>query len=174
MTNYAESRADLDSYVAARVPLIAIRTMEQVRAIQLIREVAANPRRANLPFWIYTRVTGMRDLRTNSPVLEDRSLTGATDFAAQQFANRAQATVIFVDPEDVSEDNSVSRHFAELARLADDNSGSVILVTDTLLWSGLQRLGMSIALDLPDAAEMYDIIVQFLGDHQGVVPIEWT
>jgi len=33
---------------------------------------------------------------------------------------------------------------------------------------------MSIALDLPNSAEMYDIIVTFLGDHQGVVPIEWT
>ena len=174
MSNFTEARRDLDSYVAARVPLISIRAIEQVRALRLVREVATDTRRANLPFWIYTRATGLRDLRTNNPVLEDRSLTGAMDFAATQFTGRAQATVVFVDPEDLSEDNPASRHVAELARLADANSGSVILVTDTPLWTGLQRLGMSLVLDLPDATEMYEVIVSFLGDHHGVVPIAWT
>jgi len=174
VSNFVESRRDLDSYVAARVPLIGIRTIEQVRAIRLVKEVAANPRRAALPFWIYTRATGLRDLRTNSPVSEDRSLTGAMEFAATQFASRAQATVVFVDPDDLSDDNSASRHVAEIARLADANSGSIILITDTPLWSGLQRLGMSVHLDLPDADEMYEVIVAFLSDHHGVVPIEWT
>jgi hypothetical protein len=174
VSNFVESRCDLDSYVAARVPLIGIRTIEQVRAIRLVKEVAANPRRAALPFWIYTRATGLRDLRTNSPVSEDRSLTGAMEFAATQFASRAQATVVFVDPDDLSDDNSASRHVAEIARLADANSGSIILITDTPLWSGLQRLGMSVHLDLPDADEMYEVIVAFLADHHGVVPIEWT
>jgi hypothetical protein len=174
VSNFAESRRDLDSYIAARVPLIGIRTIEQVRAIRLVKEVASSPRRAGLPFWIYTRATGMRDLRTNSPVSEDRSLTGAMEFAATQFSSRAQATVIFVDPDDLSDDNSASRHVAEIARLADANSGSIVLITDTPLWSGLQRLGMSVHLDIPDADEMYDVIVSFLSDHNGVVPIEWS
>jgi hypothetical protein len=42
------------------------------------------------------------------------------------------------------------------------------------LWSGLQRLGMSLHLDLPDAQEMYHVIVTFLSDHRGVVPIAWS
>ncbi len=174
MSNFAESRRDIDSYITARVPLIGVRSIEQVRALRLLREVAAQPKRANLPFWIYTRATGIRDLRTNTPVHEDRSLTGAMDFAAAQFTSRPQATVIFVDPDDLSDDNGASRHVAELARLADASSGSVVLVTDTPLWGGLQRLGMSVSLDLPDAAEMYDVIVAFLRDHHGVVPIAWT
>ncbi|XVU23525.1 AAA family ATPase [Actinoplanes sp. CA-054009] len=174
MSNYAESLKDLDSYISARVPIIGVRSIEQVRALRLVKQVAASPRRAGLPFWVYTRATGLRDLRTNAPAQEDRSLTGAMDFAAQQFATRAQATVIFVDPEDLSDDNTASRHVAELARLADANSGSVVIVTDTPLWGGLERLGMSVALDLPDAAEMYEVIVEFLRDHHGVVPIAWS
>lgn len=174
MPNFAESRADLESYIAARVPLISIRSIEQDRALRLVRETAASPRRGNLPFYLYTRATGMRDLRTNQPVCEDRSWPGAMDFAAEQFTRRAQATVVFVDPEDLSDDNSASRHVAELARLADASSGSIILITDTPLWSGLQRLGMSVSLNLPDSTEMYDVIHAFLGDHHGVVPIEWT
>jgi hypothetical protein len=174
MSNFAAAQADLDRYVSARVPLVSIRSVEQVRALRLVKAVATDPRRANLPFWLFTRATGLRDLRTNVPVSEDRSLTGAMEFAAGQFASRPQASVVFVDPEDLSSDSPASRHVAELARLADGNSGSVILVSDTPLWSNLQRLGMGITLDLPDAAEMYAVIVQFLTDHHGVVPIAWT
>jgi ATPase family protein associated with various cellular activities (AAA) len=174
MSNYAEAVKDLDSYISARVPIIGVRSIEQIRALRLVKQVASGPRRASLPFWVYTRATGLRDLRTNAPAQEDRSLTGAMDFAAQQFSSRAQATVVFVDPEDLSDDNTASRHVAELARLADANSGSVIIVTDTPLWSGLERLGMSVMLDLPDSAEMYEVIVEFLSDHHGVVPIEWV
>ncbi|HTJ32168.1 MAG TPA: AAA family ATPase [Dactylosporangium sp.] len=174
MSNFAESRTDLESYISARVPLISIRSIEQDRALRLVREMAANPRRGNLPLWIYTRATGTRDLRTNAPTSDDRSWPGAMDFAATQFANRPQSTVVFVDPDDLSDDNSASRHVAELARLADANAGSIILITDNPLWSGLQRLGMSITLSLPDASEMYDVIHAFLTDHRGVVPIEWN
>jgi hypothetical protein len=174
VSNYAESLKDLDSYIAARVPLIGVRSIEQVRALRLVKQVAVAPKRSSLPFWVYTRATGLRDLRHNTSAQEDRSLTGAMDFAAQQFTTRAQATVIFVDPENLTDDNAASRHVAELARLADANSGSVILITDTPLWSGLERLGMSLTLDLPDAAEMYDVIIEFLRDHHGVVPIAWT
>lgn len=174
MSNYAESRRDLDSYIAARVPVIGVRSIEQMRALRMVKEVATSAKRASLPFWVYTRATGVRDLRTNGTSYDDRSLAGAMDFAAGQFTTRAQATVVFVDPDDLSGDNPASRHVAELARLADANSGSVILVTDTPLWSGLQRLGMSVTMDLPDANEMYEIIVDFLRDHQGFVPIAWA
>jgi len=174
MSNFTESRRDLEGYLTARVPLIGVRSIEQVRAIRLVREVTTAPRRAAMPFWIYTRATGLRDLRTNSQVSDDRSLVGAMDYAANQFINRAQSTFVFVDPEDLSDDNTASRHFAELARLADANSGSIVLITDTPMWGGLQRLGMSLHLDLPDAQEMYDVVVNFLSDHRGVVPIAWS
>ncbi|MER7717784.1 AAA family ATPase [Streptomyces flaveolus] len=174
MSNYAESLAHLDSYISARVPVIAMRTIEQQRALRLLREAATQSRRSNMPFWIYTRATGLRDLRTNASVQDDRSLTGAMDFAATQFGSRANATVVFVDPDELESDTPVTRHFAELARLADSNMGSIVIITDTPVWSGLQRLGMSLRLDLPDSEEMYAILSGFLGDHHGHIPIEWT
>lgn len=174
MSRYSEALKDLDGYIAARVPVIVIRTLEQQRGLRLVKEVASAPRRASLPIWVHTRATGLRDLRTNAATSDDRSLVGAMDFAAQQFGSRAQATVVFVDPEDVGDDTSAARHFAEMARLADANSGSIILITDGPVWSGLQRLGMSVVLDLPDAEEMYDVLYGLLSDHQGVVPIAWT
>ncbi|KPC92616.1 ATPase, partial [Streptomyces sp. NRRL F-6602] len=110
----------------------------------------------------------------NAAVLEDRSLTGAMDYAASQFAGRTNATVVFVEPEELEDDSAYTRHFAELARLADENMGSVVLVTDTPVWSGLQRLGMTLQLDLPDEEERYGIISGFLTDHRDVIPIAWT
>ena len=174
MSHYDEARRDLDSYIAARVPLIGIRTTEQVRAIRLLREVASSTRRANLPFSIYTRATGLRDLRTNGSLQDERSLVAAMDFAAAQLTRRPQATIVFVDPDVLSADSAVTRHLAELARLADEHSGSIVLITDAPLWSGLQRLGMSIMLEPPNADEMYDIVVNFLKEQQGAVTIDWT
>ncbi|MEU0120450.1 ATP-binding protein [Streptomyces albidoflavus] len=174
MPNYRESLGHLESFVSARVPLIALRTMEQQRALRLLREIASSPRRSSLPFTLYTRATGLRDLRTNAAVLEDRSLTGAMDHAASQFAGRTNATVVFVKPEELEDDSAYTRHFAELARLADENMGSVVLVTDAPVWSGLQRLGMTLQLDLPDQEERYEIISGFLTDHRDVIPIAWT
>ncbi|MEV7645442.1 AAA family ATPase [Streptomyces rubiginosohelvolus] len=174
MANYGDSRHDLESYLTARVPVIGVRTIEQRRAIRLVKEVAEHPKRTAQPFWIYTRATGLRDLRTNSTVLDDRSLTGAMDFMASQFGARQLATVVLVDPDGLESDTPFTRHVAELARLADSNAGSIVLITDNPIWSGLQRLGMSLQLDLPDPAEMYAIITDFLTDHRGVVPIAWT
>ncbi|WP_328468739.1 AAA family ATPase [Streptomyces sp. NBC_00448] len=173
MSNYSESLAHLDSYISARVPVIGMRSIEQQRALRLLRDAANQPRRSTMPFWIYTRATGLRDLRTNAPVHDDRSLVGAMDFAAKQFSGRANATVVLVDPDHLEDDTPVTRHIAELARLADNNSGSIVLITDAPIWSGLQRLGMSLHLDLPDTDEMYDALTGFLGDHQGHIPIEW-
>ncbi|GGO34813.1 AAA family ATPase [Streptomyces lasiicapitis] len=174
MSNYAESLRHLEGYISARVPVIGMRTIEQRRALRLLGQAARQPRRAGMPFWIYTRATGLRDLRTNAPVHDDRSLTGAMDFAAGQFSGRPNATVVFVDPDHLEGDTPVTRHIAELARLADDNMGSIVLVTDSPIWSGLQRLGMSLHLDLPDAEEMHETLTGFLQDHQGHIPIEWT
>ena len=40
MSNYAESLSHLDSYISARVPVIAMRTIEQQRALRLLREAS--------------------------------------------------------------------------------------------------------------------------------------
>lgn len=173
MTNYEDSRRDLESYIAARVPFIAIRTIEQPRALRLLREVAATPRRANLSFSVFSNARGLRDLRTSSSLTDDRSLGGAMDHAGQQFASRPQASAVFVDPEDLTDDTRVARHLSELVRAADENSGSVLVITDSPVWSGLARLGMTITLDLPSTEEMFTLIVEFLTEHHGRVPIEW-
>ncbi|MEH0524029.1 AAA family ATPase [Streptomyces stelliscabiei] len=174
MSNYSDSKRDLDNYLTARVPVVGLRTIEQARALRMLKEVANQPRRSGQQFWIHTRATGLRDLRSGAAVLDDRSLTGAMDFAAAQFAARPHATLVLVDPGELESDTPFTRNVAELARIADTRSGCVVLITDNPIWSGLQRLGMSLQLDLPNADEMYATISGFLGDHRGMVAIAWT
>jgi hypothetical protein len=142
--------------------------------MRLIKESATSTRNLNLPFWIYTRATGLRDLRTNASVTDDKSLPGALEFAVTQFTSRARANIVLVDPGDLSDDSELTRNLSEIARLADGNSGSILLLTDTPVWSQLQRLGMGITLDLPDADEMFTLVVDTLRDQAQVVDIRWT
>jgi len=174
LTDYEGARQEFDQLIAARTPVIVLRTIEQARAMRLVKEVATNPTRLGLPFWMHTRTTGLRDIRTNAAVLDDRGINGALDFAAAQFSSRAQANVVLVDPADVTDDTDAARHLAELARLAEENSGSIVLITDKPVWSQLQRQGMGITLDLPSADEMYQVVYETLETQSQVVKIDWT
>lgn len=174
MPNYQDARRDLSDSVDARIPLIGIRTIEQARALRLAKETANEAKRANQTFLVYTRAKGLRDLRTNGVVSDDRSIAGAMDYAANLFASRQMCSIVFVDPEELSEDTSMARHFAELARAADDNLCSLIVITDSPLWSGLSRLGMTITLDLPTTDEMFQTIDGLFRAHVGRVEILWS
>ena len=48
----------------------------------------------------------------------------------------------------------MSRYFAELVRLAESRQGTIILISSSPVWTGLSRLGMSVALELPNKDEM--------------------
>ena len=174
MATYAECLDELNSYLLARIPLIAVRTIEQGRAMRLVRELAGDARRGSAPFLIHTRATGLRDLRTNAPLTDDKSVTEAMDYASLQFTNRNPGNFVFVDPDDLSSDTPFTRLFAEIGRLADGAMGSVILITDSPLWAGLQRLGMSAKLDPPNEDEMYSAIESFLEDNADTVRISWS
>ncbi|HWG28499.1 AAA family ATPase [Actinospica sp.] len=174
MATYAECLDELRSYLHARIPLIVLRSIEQSRAIRLVKELAGDANRGSMPFLIHTRATGLRDIRTNAPLTDDKSITEAMDYASHQFNNRNQGNFVFVDPDDLSVDSPFTRHFAEIGRLAENAMGSVIVITDGPLWSGLQRLGMTTKLDPPNEEEMYHVIAEFLEDNAEAVDISWV
>lgn len=173
MATYAECLGELNSYLLARIPLIVLHSIEQARAMRLVKELAGDAKHGSVPFLIHTRATGLRDIRTNAPLTDDKSITEAMDYASHQFTNRTPGNFVFVDPDDLSSDTPFTRHFAEIGRLAENAMGSVIVITDGPLWSGLQRLGMTTKLDPPNEEEMYDAIASFLEDNADTVRISW-
>lgn len=171
MADFAATAALVRRYLNARVPLIVIRTIEPVRATAILADCAVSMR--SMAFYQHSRTEGLRDMVSGHPVSDEASLASALEQARSTFKARPNVNFVFNDVEDVHQESSTSRHLAEMVRLADARQGSIVLVVDTAVWSGLSRLGMSVTLDLPTRDEMYDLVRGMLDDHRRDIPIEW-
>lgn len=171
MSTYLECRELLSNFVRARIPFVAIRTIEPNRATELIASVAAELRQ--LSFTIHSRTEGLKSLPDWTLIADDPSLASAIEYATAVFRRADNATMIFTDCEELDEETSTSRHFAELVRLAEARGGAIIVVTDKPVWSGLGRLGMTMSLDLPDASELYPKLKGDIDNARGLVSVAW-
>ena len=171
MPNSYDTQQELRSFLKARVPLVVVRTSENTRAIDLVQQASSEFR--SMSFHIHSRAKGLFEVGSQMPVSDDRSLVGALDFATSTFAARSNANFIFTDVDDIESDSGTSRHLAEMARLAEERQGAIILITSGPVWSGLGRLGMSVTLDLPELDELTYIVDSLVQDHRAVMPIDW-
>lgn len=170
MPNGAGTRSKIESYLLARIPFVSVRTVERARVLDMLVGLA---RERSLDVLVHTLSQGLRDARTDHVVFDDKSVLGALEFAGEQFQARQNLTVVFTDVQHLADDNEVSRRFADLAALAEQRGGCIIVVTADPVWTTLQRMGMSIRLDLPDIDEMRQEIKDFLDPYRGDVAIEW-
>ena len=171
MPNGVETATKLESFLLARIPFVSIRTVEQGRVHEMLHRTADE---RQLQVLGHTLSRGLRDLRTGVDVVpDDRSLFGALEFAGQQFQARQNLTVVFTDVQGLGDDNDMSRRFADLAVLAEQHSGSIVVITADPIWPRLQRLGMSITLDVPDLDEMQFEVRGFLEGFRNQIHVEW-
>lgn len=170
MSDTAEFKATLSRYLKARIPFISIRSAERGRVLDLLREVGTE---LQAPIYIHTLSQGMRELSSNRCVNDDRSVSGAVDFASQQFAQRQNLSVVLTEVSDIEDDTPAARHLLDVVMLAAENSGSVIVITTKLVFGQLQRAGMSLVLSAPSEDEMLDIIRESLDAYRAHMPIEW-
>jgi hypothetical protein len=170
MPNGPETEEILDSYLRARIPFVSVRTRERARVHEMLAAIAA---RRQLDVLLHTLSQGLREIRGNTVVSDDKSLIGALEFAGQQFVARQNLTVVFTDVQHLSDDNDTTRRFVDLAALAEQHGGSIVVITADPVWTPLQRLGMSVALDVPDLDEMRREISEFLDPYRGRIHIEW-
>lgn len=170
MPNGAETTAKLESYLLARIPFVSVRTVERARVQEILTSLATD---RQLPMLVHTLSQGLRDLRTGNEVFDDKSLFGALEFTGAQFQSRQNLTVVFTDVQSLGDDNETSRRFADLADLGEQRGGSIVVITADPIWPRLQRLGMSVALDVPDLDEMRAEIGSFLDGYRGQIDIAW-
>lgn len=172
MPNLIQTSETLLRFLKARVPLIVLRSDERGRAMDVLNSVSGQLR--SMPFFVHSRTTGVQDLSSGAAISDDRSLPGALEYATQTFSSRENANFIFTDVEDIDGESSTARHFAEIARLAENRAGSMILIVASPVWSGLSRLGMTVTLDLPSEEELHEVICALVDDHRAVMQIEWA
>lgn len=173
MPNLVETTERLDRYFKARVPVIIVRTIEPSRALDAIRSAAARNRA--MPFYAHSPAKGLGELAGGQAITDDRSLTGALEYATKAFESRDNVNFVFLDIDDLEDESATSRHLAEVARVGEERVGSITIVTAKGVWPGLARLGMTVTLDLPDSDELLDVITGLVEDHRAHprFTIEW-
>jgi len=171
MTNLLETREVVKNYLKARIPLVVVRSMERNRSADILTSLAGEFRQ--MPFYMHTRTEGLKQLSDGLLVSEDTSLPSAIDFATNLIKRTEYVNFVFTDVEDLEDESPTSRHFAELARLAEAHAGTIVIFSEKPVWTGLGRLGMSVTLDLPDIGEMYTVISGLVDQYRGQVHIDW-
>ena len=170
MSDYFQSKELLKRYAIARIPFIAVDTIEKARALEILKEVAEE---LNLSFYVHSLSKGVYDISSEKVVNDDKSVYGAIDFMSEQMKRRQHLTLVLTDPPDLSDGNGDAQHILALATLANEASGAIVVLGNTPIWNHLQRLGMSVKVDLPNEAEMYSIIKEFIDEYRSEIPIEW-
>lgn len=171
MSNYSETKDIVKQFLTARVPLVVVSSVEPTRVFAILRDIAIETR--TMPFFEFSATEGLVDLISRQLVAEEASLFGALEAAKKVFKSRQNVNYIFSDVDGIDSDSSTSRHFAQMVRLAEQHQGSLILVVDKPVWTGLTRLGMTASLDLPDIEELYDALAETVESNRGYVQIDW-
>lgn len=170
MSNLEKSKELLKRYSIARIPFIAINTIERSRTLDILKEVSNE---LSLSFYVHTLSKGVYDISNENIVCDDKSIYGAIDFISEQMKRRQYLTLVLTEVPDLSSDNADSRHIKDLVTLANETGGVVIVLTNNSIWNQLQRLGMTIKIDMPDEDEMYLIIKEYIDDYRNNIDIEW-
>ncbi|AIE61468.1 AAA family ATPase [Bacillus methanolicus] len=170
MNDLKSCLSTLERYLKARIPFISIRTSERSRALDVAGQIA---HKLSIPVFFHTISQGTRDIISNRLVNDDRSIMGGLDFASQKISQQQNLTFIFTEVQDIEDDTPTARQFQDLAMMATETGGSIIVITNKPVWGPLQRLGMSITLAPPNEDEMLMIIRDQISPYRGEIPIEW-
>ena len=170
MSDIKKSKDLLSRYSIARIPFIAINTIEPARALDMLKEVSEE---LLLPFSVHTLTKGVYDLTSGKTLNDDKSVYGAIDYMVDQMKKKQNQTLVLTEVPDLSTENSNSKQILALVNLANEFSGAVIVFTNSSVWNQLQRQGMTIKIDLPNEDEMFSIIKEYIDDYRNEIPIEW-
>ncbi len=169
--NGAQQAKDLlKRYSLARIPFIAINTIERSRALDILKEVSSE---LMLTFYVHTLSKGLYDLSSDKPVNDDKSIYGAVDYMSEQMKRRQNLTLILTEIPDISSETADAKQFLDLVTLANETGGCIIVITSGSVWNQLQRQGMIVKLGLPGEEEMQAIIGEYIRDYRNEIPIEW-
>ena len=170
MSDTAEAKKLIKRYSIARIPFIAVNTIERGRTLDILKEISEE---LSLPFYVHTLSKGVYDIATDKVLDEDKSVYGAIDFITEQMKRKQYLTIVLTEVPDLSTDNADSKQILALVNLANESGGVVIVLTNNPVWNQLQRQGLVLKIDLPNEDEMYGIIKEYIDDYRNEIPIEW-
>ena len=170
MSNVKDCKQMMERYLKARIPFIAINSIERGRVLELLKEVST---KLSLPILVHTLSKGLVEISTERIVSEDKSVYSAIEYMSDQMGIRQNLTILFTEIPDISTGTSDAKQFKDLITLANESGGTIMVLSNTAVWSQLQRLGLIIKLDLPDEEEMHKILSKYIDSYRTLIPVEW-
>ena len=99
---------------------------------------------------------------------------GVLDFISDDIKKKENRTYVLADIYDLDAKNAVTRYLYDIVNSAEEHSTSIIVITDEEVNSDLQRLGMSIDLELPNQEELLKLIKQTISSYNSQIKVQWN
>jgi len=168
--NYNEVKEHLKRYLKARIPVIVINSVEKNRVFNIIKEISEE---INMNFQSYQMSQGIVDLKTNTTIIEDKTIMSVLDYISTEVSHKENCNFILSDISDISETTMISRYLTDVIEKAESMSGVIIIISNEPVWSNIQRLGINIKLNYPSETELKTIIQKTILPYQNQIQIEW-
>ena len=169
--DYSDAKQLMKQYLVARIPFISFKTIEKSRGIALLKDIADE---CNIDISVYSMSKGLINIKDNSLISEEKSLIGILDFIGNQVKVKENATFVITDFPDIYDENINTRYLCDIVSIAEEKNCSIIVINDNNVYQRLQRMGMTIEMDLPNEQELYYIIKNFINAYKNSVSIEWN
>jgi ATP-dependent 26S proteasome regulatory subunit len=164
MPNTAQTRTILGRYLVARVPFVAVRTVERARVLPMLKRIAEE---RQLDIVAHTLSRGVYHVRTDKQFPGDKSLWSALEYAGDQFQKRSGLTIVFTDVQRIGDDCEETRHLLDLIAAAAERDCCVMVLTSDPVWPALQMFGMAVTLDPLDFDELVELAHNVLEPYRG-------
>ena len=168
--DYIKTLETVKQYSLARIPFIAINSVEKGRTLDLLKEAYST---IKLPLFVHSMSKGLYDINTKQIVSEEKTVMGILDYISNEIRLKENMTYVFTEISEISNDSMVTRYFSDLVTLAEEKGASIIIITTDPIWAQLQRLGMAIKFSLPTEEEILKIINDTLEPYKNQISIEW-
>lgn len=169
--NYINTKNTLLRYINARIPFIAINTIEKTRTLNLLKEISSE-KQINIKMFSMSK--GFSDLNTGEVFSNEKLFISALDYISNELSTSENKIYVLSDTEELDLESVTSRYLSDLTTLAEKKSSVIIAITSSPIWIHLQRQGMTLDFDLPDQNEIFSLIIKSIEPYQNKIIIEWN
>ena len=169
--NFEETKEYLKRYLKARIPFIVIRSLEKNRVLRMLKEISDEN---NLALNTYKMSEGIIDLKTNTIISEEKTIMSALDYISDRIRHEENLNFVLNDIADINDSNTVSRYLQNVIEQTETKSGTIIVITNDLIWQNISRLGITVELAYPTEEELETTIRETIKPYKNQIEIDWT
>ncbi len=168
--NYNETKETMKLYLLARIPFIAFNTIEKSRGVELLKELSIE---CNLDIDVYSMSKGLTNIKTNEKITDEKSLIGILDYIGNEIKLKENKTYVLTDFPNIDSENINTSYLCDIVSNAEEKNCAIVVLTDSNVYQNLQRMGISLAMDLPNEDELYNFIHSYINQYKNNLNIEW-